>query len=456
MRRVRQISIAKYITAGTAVLILVMTIIMLVFINILANAAIEYDIKSNMTREARKNAKNLVYEDDAVKATDDFIYEEEGMNFLVLSDFGKVLIGDYPEGFEENLPPKNGEIRLVVNDGEEYYVLDRTSILMTKKSGQSIIIRSIVKKKDISSEYQTIKYLSYISIPVIVLCVLVSGFVMARRISIPIRQICKTAESIGRDEDLSQRIEYGGRFREIEVLSQANNRMLERLENMFESQKQFTSDVAHELRTPIAVVIAQCEYSKEHMNEKADFEEAMDVIYRQAQKTNDIIMQLLNLTRLDQDRVALELEYVDLKEIVQSVCEEEQLKAGKDIQFQLSLTESNAYMDIALMTILIQNLIHNAVKYSPQDSAVEIKTEKKDGMLLLSVKDYGCGIVREDLKNIFSRFYRVEKSRNSEGFGLGLPLAEKIAQIHGGKILVTSEVGQGSTFTLVLPDVRKD
>lgn len=448
-------SIAKYIITGTAALTFVMTIIMLIFVNILANAAIEYDVKSDMTKEARKNGRYLVFENGEIKATKEFVYEDDDVHFLVLSDRGEVLVGKYPNGIEIDIHPRNGEIHMVEVKGEEYYVFDRTTIEMTKETGENILIRSIVKKSDISSKYQTIKYLSYLSIPFMILCVVISGLVMARRISIPIKRICRTAESIGRDENLSQRIEYDGQFYEIEVLSQANNRMLERLENMFESQKQFTSDVAHELRTPIAVMIAQCEYAKEHLTTKQDFDEAIDVIYRQVKKTNDIIIQLLNLTRLDQDRVMLEFEYVSLGEIIRSVCEDEQIKSTKGNHFELDIAEVSAYVDISLMTILIQNLIHNAVKYSPQKAIIEVKLEKRDEDIACSVRDYGCGICKKDVQHIFDRFFRAEQSRNSEGYGLGLPLAQKIAEIHGGKITVTSEIGQGSTFTLILPQQKE-
>ena len=454
MRRVKKLSIAKYIITGTAGLTFVMTIIMLIFVNILANAAIEYDVKSDMIKEARKNGKNLVSENEEIKATKDFVYEDDDVHFLVLSDMGEVLVGKYPNGIEIDINPRNGEIHEVEIRGEAYYVFDRTAIGITRETGKNILVRSIVKKSDISSKYQTIKYLSYVSIPLMIVCVIISGFVMARRISTPIKRICRTAESIGRDENLSQRIEYDGQFYEIEVLSQANNRMLERLETMFESQKQFTSDVAHELRTPIAVMIAQCEYAKEHLDTKCDFDEAIDVIYRQVRKTNDIIIQLLNLTRLDQDRVVLELEYVSLGEIIRSVCEGEQIKSEKENQFEMDIAEASAYVDISLMTILIQNLVHNAVKYSPEKSIIEVKLEKRDDAIACSVRDYGCGICKKDLQHIFDRFFRAEQSRNSEGYGLGLPLAKKIAEIHGGKITVTSEIGQGSTFTLILPQQK--
>lgn len=98
------------------------------------------------------------------------------------------------------------------------------------------------------------------------------------------------AENISCDDDLSKRIDYTGRFREIAILSDANNRMLEKLEKMFRSQKQFNSDVAHELRNPMAIILAQCEYAKGQSVSQEDFEEIIDIIYRQTRKANDIVI----------------------------------------------------------------------------------------------------------------------------------------------------------------------
>ncbi len=101
--------------------------------------------------------------------------------------------------------------------------------------------------------------------------------------------------------------------------------------------------------------------------------------------------------------------------------------------------------------IAIQNLLTNAVRYSGPGSPIEVETGTQDGMVFVRVRDYGAGISEEDLPYIFKRFYKADKSRNSQGFGLGLPLTMKIAQKHGGTVLVQSRQGEGSTFTLLLP-----
>ena len=140
--------------------------------------------------------------------------------------------------------------------------------------------------------------------------VLLYSLYMAKKITAPLEQMCRVAENVGTDDNLSARVDYDGRFEEIRVLSEANNRMLARIEHMFQVQRQFNSDVAHELRTPVAVVLAQCEYISEKKPSLEDYQEFAEVIERQTRKTNEIIEKLLNLSRMEQGRIKVQYEMV--------------------------------------------------------------------------------------------------------------------------------------------------
>ena len=141
---------------------------------------------------------------------------------------------------------------------------------------------------------------------------------------------------------------------------------------------------------------------------------------------------------------------MDIREIVDSVCEDLEIRGEKSISFVVTAAHRELTMDISLMTIVIQNLIENAVKYSDENKTVWISSEAQEESYHLVVRDEGCGIAAEHQEHIFERFYRVEKTGEVEGFGLGLPLALQIAQMHGGTITVESTPGKGSTFTLQL------
>lgn len=450
MRRIKKVSITKYIISYLIGLILALSFLMVIFVSILADRMIYYDIQSVLLREIIKNNKNTSYEDGIIKPNEDFRYVDDGMYFRILDEDGSVILGESPIKVEFTEEGLSQRLRMVESEGEEYYIIGRINKRMTKEVGHIIYNQCIVNKRDVESKYKFIKYTSYASIPVFLMLVLMAGLVMSGKISGPLKQMSKTAEIIGQEGELSRRIEYDGKIKELGVLAATNNRMLERIENMLEMQKQFSSDVAHELRTPIAVLLAQCEYAKEYVSTKEEFDDAIDVIYRQTKKTNMVITQLLNLNRLESERVVLDLEDADLDEMIRSICDEIEFKEKDDVQFELALSGVRADMDIGLMLILLQNLIQNAVKYSARPARVKITTQYRDDAVVVKVQDFGCGIREEDLPHIFDPFFRAEKARNSEGFGLGLPLADRIAKAHKGEIKVDSVWGKGSTFTLVI------
>ncbi|MGN1166960.1 MAG: ATP-binding protein [Lachnospiraceae bacterium] len=444
-------SIRKYITIYLIFLILAISFIMSLFVNVLADRVIHYDIQGTLVREMMKNNKNIQFVDGKFQPNESFEYEDDGKYFQVLSENGKLLLGENPDGVEVPEIVENQRLSIWTYEGKEYYIIERVNRKLTKETGYIIYNRCIVGKKNIDSKYQFIKIIAYSTIPVFLLFVLCAGLMMSKKISEPLIQMSKTAETIGKDGELSKRMEYDGKITELAILSDTNNHMLERVENMFETQKRFSSDVAHELRTPIAVLLAQCEYAKEYSGTKEEFDESIDVIYRQAQKTNEIVTQLLNLNRLERGAIVLDLEEVSLDEIICSICDDVEIKEKENVKFQLTLPGIRANLDVGLMFILLQNLIQNAVKYSTKPAVVEITTGREKESVFVKIKDYGCGIKEEEQKKIFTPFYRADKSRNSEGFGLGLSLAHRIAQMHGGRIDVESVWGEGSTFTVVLP-----
>ncbi len=450
MRRIKKVSVTKYIISYLIGLILALSFLMVLFVNILADRVIYYDIQSMLISESLKNSKNAYYEDGIIKPDEEFRYVDDGMYFQILSEDGSLMLGESPEGLKDSEEEINQRLRTIVSHDREFYIIDRVNRRLTKQVGHIVYNRCIVSKQDADSKYEYIKYISYASIPVFLLLVLGAGIVMSRRIAEPLKQMSKTAETIGKEGELSRRMEYDGRITELGVLAETNNRMLTRVEEMLENQKRFSSDVAHELRTPIAVLLAQCEYAKEYVGTKEEFDEAIDVIYRQSKRTNTIITQLLNLNRLENGRIVLDLENADLDEMIRSVCDEIEFKEKERVSFELELSGVRANLDIGLILILLQNLIQNAVKYSTAPATVRITTAYRGEAVVVKVQDFGCGIREEDLPHIFDPFYRVEKSRNSEGFGLGLSLAYRIAKVHKGELEVSSEWGKGSTFTLII------
>lgn len=448
----KQVSIGRHILQLLIMALAAMAAAMLIFVHILANVAVEYDIKQNLDRELYQNLKEVKMDETGqLVYSDDFMLSEGDIHFLILDDAGNVLLGEYPKGCPQDIAPGTKKMQQVSQSGETYYIRD---IRKHEMNDTRIYMRSIVRRSDTYSRYQTLEYLSCLSILVVFGITILNGIILSKRISNSLKGMCHSAEYIGQNMNISKRIAYDGKFYELAVLAQANNRMLDRLEETFRQQEQFTSDVAHELRTPIAVMTAQCQYVREKSISKEDYQEAFEVIERQSAKVSAIIARLLELSRLDYDRRQIQAEDVDLPEIVQSICEDLLQKSGDTLRFKQRLSDAHAIGDISLVAIAVQNLLTNASKYGA-DSTIEVETGLREDMAYVMVKDHGPGIQEEDMAHIFKRFYKADKSRNSEGFGLGLPLAMKIAEKHGGTIQAESSFGEGCIFTLLLPAIDK-
>lgn len=458
MRRVKQISIKNYITGMIVAIIVLLSMVMLLFINILANEAIRADIQTELVNEVRENGRNIIYENGQVEITEDFVDQEDGIHFLVVNRDGEVLQGEYPQEVSKALAvmPQgermiSGRLHSFHIGARKYYLLDRIQPRVTREAGQIVYIRCIVRKADISSKYELIRTISYVSIPIILLVAVGFSYLFAKSLSEPIRELCQVAQSIRCDDDLSNRMEYKGHFYEIGVLSDANNQMLEKLEHSFEIQKRFNSDVAHELRSPIAIVLAQCEYASKHLENQEDYKDVLDTIYRHTKREDKMVQQLLRLSRLEQGKISMEREWANIEDIVQAVCEDEEQRTDKTVRMHLDLAQTEAYMDVSFMTMVIQNLIHNAIIYSRDEVQIEVRTKQWENGICIQVQDHGIGISESDQKNVFHAFFRVNEARNGDGAGLGLSIVEQIVELHGGKIKVESKLGEGSIFTIYIP-----
>ena len=437
-----------------AVALITMAVVILVVIRLLSNAAIDSEIKRSLVKDVRVNRNNIFVENNELVIPEDLFDQSDSVYFLILRRDGSIIEGEYPEEASERLAQCEidaGISHTVLFQGMKYYIRDSR---IEKYQGTTIFIRGVIRRSDAESFYRRIELAAYISMVCVLFFMFICEIILAKRISKELKNMCNTAASIGSNLDLSQRMECEDQFYEIATLAQANNRMLDQMEQTLKQQEQFTSDVAHELRTPVAVVLAQCEYVTGKKLSEAETKEFIEVVCRQSGKMDMLIVQLLELSRLDQDRMTLQHEMLDLMEIVQFVCEEQQDKAAEKVTINLDLKEVFSRGDINLISIVILNLLTNAVKFSNPGGQIDISTGEEDEWVYVSVKDYGIGIDPEDLENIFRRFYKCDKSRNAEGFGLGLSLSEKIAVKHGGKITGSSEKGKGSVFTLYLPRVQ--
>ncbi len=180
-----------------------------------------------------------------------------------------------------------------------------------------------------------------------------------------------------------------------------------------------------------------------------DYRESLDVVERQGRRMSRLINQLLNITRMDQGTQAVSREVADFSELVDVVTDETVRASGKALEVVKHIEPGvSARIDVGLMSRLVQNLVENACKYTPEGGAVTVSLSAADGRLTLTVADTGIGIDKRDLPHIWERFWQADASRGVDrGSGLGLSMVKQISDAHGGALSVESEPGRGSSFS---------
>ena len=281
---------------------------------------------------------------------------------------------------------------------------------------------------------------------------LAGGWWLVTRALNPIDAISATAVKISAG-DLSQRINVAEAESELGQLAAVLNSTFARLETAFAQQKQFAADAAHELRTPVSVILTQTQTALNRERDAASYKQTVEACQRAAQRMRKLIESLLELARFDAGQEVLkQLRFnfsktiSDSVEMVQTLAEEQNVKIISKIA-PLEITG-----DSERLAQVVTNLLSNAIQYNQANGEVRVKLAAQDGLAVLEIADTGQGIAPEDLPRVFERFYRADQSRTGAGnAGLGLSICQAIVAAHGGSIEVASEKNRGTTFTVRLP-----
>jgi signal transduction histidine kinase len=286
---------------------------------------------------------------------------------------------------------------------------------------------------------------------VILLLGLAGGWWIASRAIQPIEDISATAVQIAAG-DLSKRINAADADSELGRLAGVLNSTFARLESAFEEQKQFTSDAAHELRTPVSVVLTQTQTALMRERTAAEYRETVESCQRAAQRMRRLIEALLELARLDAGQEQLKRLPFDLSRTVQDCVQLiRPLADERHVEIKAELSRLECMGDPDRLAQVITNLLTNAIHYNKENGDVRLAAHAENGSATLTVTDTGEGIPAEDLPHIFRRFYRADKSRTAGRTGLGLAISKAIVESHGGTLQVASQLGVGTIFTLRLP-----
>ena len=299
------------------------------------------------------------------------------------------------------------------------------------------------------------------------LIALLAGFMMFRHITRRVHQLAKSMEKF-KQSDFQHSIELldqfdGRRGDEIDQLGTTFREMSVRITQQVKllqhndaSRREMVANVSHDLRTPLASLQGYLETLKLKTHQLSDEQrqEYIDIAYKHSKRLRKLITELFELSTLENQDAPIQCESFSMSELVQDVCQKFRLQAeSKGLQLFTSISTQPAFVlaDIGLINRVLENLIENAIKYTPEGGQVSVSLVINDDLIATHISDTGQGIAAEDIPHIFERFYRVEKDRNLDGTGLGLAIAERIIQLHNSSIDVQSQPSIGTTFSFSLP-----
>ena len=314
-------------------------------------------------------------------------------------------------------------------------------------------------EEDAAETLATILLVFGIAYPATLIFASFGGRFLAARALSPIDDITRTAQLISAQE-LGRRLDLDLPEDEVGRLARTFDEMIQRLDDAFARQRQFTADASHELRTPLTVIKGQIDVSLQRERTTGDYRQVLEQVNAEVDRMISLTGRLLTLARADAGQIPLDLEEVSISEIVAPVMEQLTPKAidgGVDLRMEAGESVTvRADHDLLLQAML--NLLDNAIQHTSPGGQVTVGWTHRNGRVELRVQDTGVGIAAEHLPHLFDRFYRVDKvrSRSEGGVGLGLAISRWNAEVHGGSIKVESTPGRGSTFTMTLPHAVSD
>lgn len=303
----------------------------------------------------------------------------------------------------------------------------------------------LVLKKNIDNKIENFQDILLVLVPLLLLVLLFLASRMIDKLLLPIQKLTKATHDIS-ISDFSKNIPLPKENDEIKELVISFNKMLKRLREGVERLDRFNSDVSHELKTPLTVIKGEIEITLKRAREPEVYQESMRTILNQSQQIQNIVEQLLMLTKYSKDTIEESFEICSLDSILLTVID----------KFEGQLKEKNLHLIIEkieplsinanrlLIESIFSNLLDNAIKYTPAHKKITLSLYR-DKSICFSIKDEGIGISPEHLSKITDRFYRVDVSRNKKikGFGLGLSIVKNGVELHGGKLIIRSVENEG-------------
>jgi two-component system OmpR family sensor kinase len=378
--------------------------------------------------------------------------------YRVVNRDGQIIIGSLRG--DRAKQPELSSIQDAFKGTAKYMTADRHGIrfrILYYPVSDAVILRAADSLEGSEGATEDLERLFILIFPFIIGVSAVTNWVLAGKALDPVIKMRSLAGEIRRGR-FGERIHIGVKGKEIEDLVVVFNEMMDGIQRSMEAQKRFTSDVSHEIRSPLTSLRGSIEVALRKRRPVEEYEEVLRNNLADILRLSRITDNLLFLARADNNMHELRIQWFELDHLLENTAARLRPKADSA---GLSLTEEyQEHLEMRGDTDLLEqafaNLIDNAIKYTSPGGSVHVRAREEDGTVRVVVSDTGIGIPGEDSAHIFNRFYRVNKGRSRKmgGTGLGLAITKWIVTAHGGTIAVKSAAGQGSEFTVVFPKVR--
>ena len=398
---------------------------------------------NNTSTEELVSAVEKIYEDP-----DEFENFNDGIYYIKYNENNEIIAGKIPKDFDLTLAFSIEDINTYQIENKKFLYYD------TRLKNTGDWIRGIYPLSKFQNNISKIWNIGFYYIaPFLIILVIFIGYRIVKNAFKPVKKISETALEIKKSKNFSRRIELDNSEDEIHKMAYTFNEMLDTVEETFIHEKQFSSDVSHELRIPITVILAQSDYALDYVETLDEAKESFEVINRQAKKMTNLINQIMELSKMERQN-KIEKDKINFSNIILQLLEDYRtLLENNNIELITNIEKDlRIYGNKLMLERLFVNLFTNAMKFTKTTINVSLNRINKE--VILQIKDDGIGITKEDQKYIWDRFFQTSDSRNKDknkGSGLGLSMVNRIVQLHLATIDVESEVGKGTCFIVKFP-----
>lgn len=446
-----KLSVKLKITLWYTGIIIVISAAVLFAMTSISSKLLDREVVVKVNNAVNKMSREVERKFD-VREIPGFMYYEQGVHLVLLDNNCNVVGGQIPFGISDTLTCEENGVHTEKHNDNSYYVVDK------KVSGFGKTTYWVKGFIPVSVGADTLKSVAKSNAFIMLIMIITAaagGYIVIGRILTPINRIRQTADKITESNELSQRINLSPGSDEFHQLADSFDKMLDKIEQTVEREKQFTSDASHELRTPVAAILSACEYMTVYASSYDDIKDSAFEVKKEAERMSKLISELLTISRMDKNTLKLSFEAVDISELLDFICDEQQEIHDNGITLHKNIPEGiTVNADRYMLARLFINLISNAYSYGVDGGNITVTLTQDNENIYAGVEDDGIGIAPENIPKIWERFYQVDPSRTDNGnMGLGLSMVKWIAECHNGRIDVKSDLGKGSVFTFIMPKI---